>query len=123
MTLAVLHTMIPGILLLPKLSSLISRSSPGADPQLSMRRRTHFLTASAIGPSGCVIGADVSEGMLAHAITLKEREEVNIPQLEFHKHDILNLGSLNALSEGSFGFITLASAFALFSDPKAALKH
>jgi SAM-dependent methyltransferase len=34
-----------------------------------------------------------------------------------------SLGSLKSLSEGSFDFITLASAFALFPDPKAALKH
>ena len=31
-----------------------------------------FLTASAVGPSGCVIGVDVSEGMLAQAIARKE---------------------------------------------------
>lgn len=61
--------------------------------------------------------------MLAQAIARKEREEANFPQLKFHNHDILDLGSLKSLSEGSFDFITLASAFALFPDPEASLKH
>ena len=73
-----------------------------------------FLAASDVGPSGCVIGVDVSEGMLAQAIARKERKEANFPQLEFHNHDILDLGSLKSLSEGSFNFITLASTFRVF---------
>ena len=61
--------------------------------------------------------------MLAQAIARKERKEANFPQLEFHNYNILDLGSLKSLSEGSFDFITLVSAFVLFPDPKAALKY
>ena len=41
-----------------------------------------FLTASIVGPSGYIIGVNVSEGMLAQAIARKGREEANIPQLD-----------------------------------------
>ena len=61
-----------------------------------------FPTASTVSPSGCVIGVDVSEGMLAQAISRKEREEANFPQLKFHNHHILDLRSLKSLSERSF---------------------
>ncbi|OCL03753.1 S-adenosyl-L-methionine-dependent methyltransferase [Glonium stellatum] len=82
-----------------------------------------FLAANIVGPSGSVVGVDVSEGMLAQAIARKEREKAKFPQLQFHNHDVLDLDSLESLEKESFDFITLASAFVLFPDPKAALKH
>ncbi|XTI92107.1 S-adenosyl-L-methionine-dependent methyltransferase [Cenococcum geophilum] len=56
-----------------------------------------FLTASAAGPSGCVIGVDVSEGMLAQAIARKEREEALHPPALKHWTKYLKSGGIIAL--------------------------
>lgn len=80
-----------------------------------------FAAANAVGPSGSVIGVDISDGMLAEAAARLEKE--NIQNTQFFNHDITTLSSLDAVKEGSFDAITCASALVLLKDPKATLQE
>lgn len=71
-----------------------------------------------IGPSGKVIGVDISADSLAIARLKAERENLNI---KFIRHDIAALHELEEL-EGDFDLITCASAFILLQDPVAVMK-
>lgn len=80
-----------------------------------------FAAADAVGPSGNVIGVDISEGMLTEAATRLKKE--NIENIQLFNHDVTNLSSLDAVKEGSFDAITCASALVLLKDPKTALQE
>lgn len=80
-----------------------------------------FAAAKAIGPSGKVIGVDISDGMLAEASARRKKEKIK--NIQFFNHDITNLNSLNAVKEESFDAITCASALVLLKDPKTALQE
>lgn len=80
-----------------------------------------FAAANAVGPSGKVIGVDISDGMLAEASARLKKE--NIKNIQFFNHDITNLNSLDAVKEESFDAITCASALVLLEDPKTTLQE
>ena len=74
--------------------------------------------ARAIGPSGKVVGVDISGDSLAIARLKAERENLNI---EFICHDIAALHEIKEL-EGDFDLITCGSAFVLLQDYLAVMK-
>ena len=89
-----------------------------------------FLEADVVGPSGCVVGVDVTPGMLAVA-THKKREAISsdtdgderYSNVSFHLGDVLHLDRLEALRGRTFDVITVASALVLFPDAQAAIEH
>jgi ubiquinone/menaquinone biosynthesis C-methylase UbiE len=82
-----------------------------------------FLEADAVGPSGSVVGIDVTPGMLEIAFRKKDQVGEKYANVSFHEGDILHLQEMEALSGKTFDVITVASALVLFSDPKAALEY
>lgn len=82
-----------------------------------------FLESERVGPSGHVVGIDVTPGMLRVAEFKKKREAEKYANVEFHQGDILSLQKIGAVKEKQFDIITLASALVLFPDPKAAIEH
>jgi ubiquinone/menaquinone biosynthesis C-methylase UbiE len=82
-----------------------------------------FLEADAVGPSGRVVGVDVTPSMLAIAAFKKSRAGDTYSNVSFVEGDILHLENMDALAEGTFDVITVASALVLFPDPKAAIEH
>jgi ubiquinone/menaquinone biosynthesis C-methylase UbiE len=82
-----------------------------------------FLEADAVGPSGRVVGVDVTPSMLAIAAFKKSRTGDTYSNVSFVEGDILHLENMDALTEGTFDVITVASALVLFPDPKAAIEH
>jgi ubiquinone/menaquinone biosynthesis C-methylase UbiE len=82
-----------------------------------------FLEADAVGPTGQVIGVDVTPGMLAVAAFKKRKNAEKYANVDFHEGDVLHLGGIEALKGRSFDVITVASALVLFPDPKAAIEH
>jgi ubiquinone/menaquinone biosynthesis C-methylase UbiE len=82
-----------------------------------------FLEAEAVGPSGLVIGVDITPGMLDIAAYKKSQEPQKYANVKLYKNDILHLEGLAALKEKTFDIITVASALVLFPDPKAAIEH
>ncbi|OOF98412.1 hypothetical protein ASPCADRAFT_142604 [Aspergillus carbonarius ITEM 5010] len=81
-----------------------------------------FLAEKKVGPSGHVVGIDISPGMLdvAHQKGQRTGSEVT-----FLQHDISDLTGLDILPPGSDGFdlITCAAALVLLPDPAQAIKH
>jgi SAM-dependent methyltransferase len=75
--------------------------------------------ARAVGPSGKVIGVDISGASLSIARTKAEKEGL---AAEFYLHDIAALEGLKELEEGTFDVITCASAFVLLEDPETVVK-
>lgn len=75
-----------------------------------------------VGPSGHVVGIDISEGMLNVA---RRKAKADGVEVQFITHDISDLSSLNILPKGSRGFdvITCASALILLPDPLQAVRH
>tara|TARA_R110002003_G_scaffold48_26_gene4175 strand:- start:9918 stop:10775 length:858 start_codon:yes stop_codon:yes gene_type:complete len=82
-----------------------------------------FLEAEAVGPSGSVVGVDVTPGMLAIATRKKENGPDKYSNVRLYKGDILHLDEMEALKGKSFDIITVASALVLFPDTKAAIEH
>lgn len=82
-----------------------------------------FLVAEKVGPSGSVVGVDVTPGMLAIATRKQEQDAEKYSNVVFHKGDILHLEETQALQGRTFDFIAVASALVLFPDPKAAIEH
>ncbi|KAJ4303072.1 hypothetical protein N0V90_001963 [Kalmusia sp. IMI 367209] len=82
-----------------------------------------FLEADAVGPSGKVVGVDVTPGMLRVAEFKKKKEGEKYPHVKFYKGDILQLQDIEALNGKQFDVITVASALVLFPDPKVAIEH
>lgn len=80
-----------------------------------------FKAAERVGPSGHVVGVDISTGMLAQAhAKLKDHTLENV---QFHKHSITELDSLPELQEHTFDAITCASALVLLPGPESAIKQ
>lgn len=79
-----------------------------------------FKAAERVGPSGHVVGVDISTGMLAQAhAKLKDHTLKNV---KFRNHSITELDSLSDLEENTFDAITCASALVLLPRPEAAIK-
>jgi len=76
--------------------------------------------ARAVGPSGKVIGVDISTVSLDIARSKARKEDLPVT---FHDHDISNLTGLEGIIEGIFDVITCASAMVLLEDPAASVKH
>ncbi|KAF2490405.1 S-adenosyl-L-methionine-dependent methyltransferase [Lophium mytilinum] len=109
----------------------ISHISPHLSPGLKildLACGTGLLTyqlAAAVGPSGRVVGVDVTPGMLAVAREKLAADKEKYPQVELFEHDVLDLDGIKELAgmKGGFDGITGASMFVLFQDPVAALGH
>lgn len=82
-----------------------------------------FLEADAVGPSGRVIGIDVTPSMLGVAQFKQRKAGEKYLNVTFLEGDVLHLDELDALKGQTFDLITVASAFVLFPDPKAAIEH
>ncbi|KAF2624019.1 S-adenosyl-L-methionine-dependent methyltransferase [Macroventuria anomochaeta] len=82
-----------------------------------------FLEADAVGPSGQVIGVDVTPSMLGVAQFKQRKAGDKYSHVTFLEGDVLHLEELGALKESTFDVITVASALVLFPDPKAAIEH
>jgi len=82
-----------------------------------------FLEADAVGPSGRVIGVDVTPGMLRIARHKKQKGGDAYSHVEFYEGDVLQLEAIEAIRGKQFDVITVASALVLFPDPKAAIEH
>jgi len=82
-----------------------------------------FQEADVVGPSGKVVGLDVTPGMLAIASRKKEQSGNKYANVSLYKGDILHLDETEALNGRTFDVITVASALVLFPDPKAAIEH
>ncbi|KAH7074541.1 S-adenosyl-L-methionine-dependent methyltransferase [Paraphoma chrysanthemicola] len=82
-----------------------------------------FLEAEAVGPSGSVVGVDVTPGMLSIATRKKEQGGEKYANVSLYEGDILHLDETEALKGKTFDIITVASALVLFPDTKAAIEH
>jgi len=82
-----------------------------------------FLEAEAVGPSGSVVGVDVTPGMLATAARKKEQSNEKYSNVSLFQGDILHLEETEALQNRTFDIITVASALVLFPDTKSAIEH
>lgn len=82
-----------------------------------------FLEAEAVGPSGRVIGVDVTPSMLGVAQFKARKAGDKYANVTFLKGDVLHLEELEELKDIKFDVITVASALVLFPDPKAAIEH
>lgn len=78
--------------------------------------------AQAVGPTGTVIGVDISPVSLDLAKEKAKKEGLSVTFLE---HDISSLYGLEAegITEGTFDVISCASAVVLLEDPSAAVKN
>lgn len=85
-----------------------------------------FAAAEAVGPTGSVLGVDVSEGMLSIAYktyeNLKGRRQ-DLGRIDFINHDIADLDSLEALGARRFDAIICCSALVLLNSPIDAVKQ
>ena len=77
--------------------------------------------AELIGPSGHVVGIDISTGMLAQGHAKLKGNTLDT--IKFYNHSITELDSLSELQEQSFDAITCASALVLLPYPEAAIKQ
>jgi ubiquinone/menaquinone biosynthesis C-methylase UbiE len=75
--------------------------------------------AGIVGPSGKVVGVDISGDSLSIARSKAEKKNLNV---RFFQHDIAALDELDELEKGSFDIVTCASAFVLFEDPESVVK-
>ncbi|KAF2639053.1 S-adenosyl-L-methionine-dependent methyltransferase [Massarina eburnea CBS 473.64] len=82
-----------------------------------------FLEADVVGSNGKVVGVDVTPGMLAMATYKKQQAGDRYSNVSLHQGDVLHLDAIEDLKGSTFDVITLASAFVLFPDPKAAVEH
>jgi ubiquinone/menaquinone biosynthesis C-methylase UbiE len=82
-----------------------------------------FLEADAVGPSGQVIGVDVTPSMLGVANFKKRKAGDQYSNVTYLKGDVLQLEEIEALRGKAFDIITVASALVLFPDPKVAIEH
>jgi|SRR5690242_7963168 len=82
-----------------------------------------FLEADAVGPSGHVVGIDVTPSMLDVAKFKQRKAGDQYSNITFLEGDVLHLQEVEALKGTTFDVITVASALVLFPDPKAAIEH
>ncbi|KAE8443463.1 hypothetical protein EG329_001860 [Mollisiaceae sp. DMI_Dod_QoI] len=77
--------------------------------------------AKVTGPSGSVIGVDISPASLTIAREKASKADLNV---SFVEHNIENLDGLEShgIEDGKFNIITCASAVALIEDPSEAVK-
>ena len=80
-----------------------------------------FKAAERVGPSGHVVGVDISTGMLAQAHPKLKGQALD--NVQFYNHSITELDSLPELQEHTFDAITCASALVLLPHPEAAIKQ
>ncbi|KAK8153753.1 S-adenosyl-L-methionine-dependent methyltransferase, partial [Phyllosticta citrichinensis] len=80
-----------------------------------------FLAADKVGPTGAVVGVDISSGMLQ--VAQKKLSSHDGANVTFHEHDITRLDDIPSLVEqkGTFSAITIASALVLLHDPAEAI--
>ncbi|CAI6333418.1 unnamed protein product [Periconia digitata] len=82
-----------------------------------------FLESEAVGPTGHVIGVDVTPGMLNIAAHKKRQAGNKYENVSFLQGDISHLDRIQGLEGKTFDVITVASALVLFPDPKAVIEH
>jgi len=75
--------------------------------------------ARAVGPSGIVIGIDISPASLSIARAKAEKDNLNA---KFVQHNVTSLQGVEGIEEDTFDIITCASAFVLLEDPSSAVK-
>ncbi|GIJ85690.1 hypothetical protein Asppvi_004552 [Aspergillus pseudoviridinutans] len=84
-----------------------------------------FLAEAQVGPTGYVVGVDISEGMLEVA---REKAQRTGSRVTFYQHDISDLTGLDlnpggeGNGTGQFDLITCAAALVLLPDPLAAIQ-
>ena len=82
-----------------------------------------FLEANRVGPTGRVVGVDITPGMLSNAQAKKQAAGDKYTNVELYKGDILNLDVIEGVKGQKFDLITLASALVLLPDPHAAVEY
>ncbi|KAI1123490.1 S-adenosyl-L-methionine-dependent methyltransferase [Nemania abortiva] len=86
-----------------------------------------FLAASVVGANGLVVGVDISQGMLSEARTRQSREAELGARLRFVHHDVTSLDTSTEAEllnlRGTFDVLICSSAFVLFDDPAAVVRH
>ncbi|KAF4277306.1 hypothetical protein KXW40_003276 [Aspergillus fumigatus] len=90
-------------------------------------QRITFLAEAQVGPTGTVVGVDISEGMLEVARGKAQRTGSRVT---FYQHDISNLSDLDLNPNpggqddgaGQFDLITCAAALVLLPDPLGAIR-
>ncbi|KAF2994005.1 hypothetical protein E8E13_002577 [Curvularia kusanoi] len=82
-----------------------------------------FLESDAVGPSGTVIGVDVTLSMLDVAKFKQRKAGDKYSNVTFLEGNVLRLEEIEMLKGKTFDVITIASALVLFPDPKAAIEH
>lgn len=80
-----------------------------------------YYASSAVGPTGNVVGVDISTGMLREAEDKKPKH--SLQNVSFHKHSITELDTLEAVKDKKFDLIICCSALVLLRDPAQAVKH
>jgi ubiquinone/menaquinone biosynthesis C-methylase UbiE len=85
-----------------------------------------FLAEAQVGPTGYVVGVDISEGMLEVA---REKARRTGSRVTFYQHDISDLTGLNLNpagegdGTGQFDLVTCAAALVLLPDPLEAIRR
>ena len=80
-----------------------------------------YYASEAVGPSGNVVGVDISSGMLAQSEAKKPKH--NLQNVSFYKHSITELDTLEAVKGMQFDLITCCSALVLLPNPAQVVKH
>ena len=80
-----------------------------------------FRESTAVGPSGSVVGIDMSSGMLGRAEAKKSQHDLQ--NVSFHSHSITDLDPLEAIKGKRFDLITCVSALVLLPQPEEAVKQ
>ena len=80
-----------------------------------------YYASEIVGPSGSVIGVDISSGMLTQAEEKKPKH--NLQNVAFCKHSITELDTLDAVKGKQFDLIACCSALVLLPDPAQAVKR
>jgi 2-polyprenyl-3-methyl-5-hydroxy-6-metoxy-1,4-benzoquinol methylase len=80
-----------------------------------------YFASTAVGPTGTVVGLDVSTGMLQKA--KNKTSSHHLQNTAFYLHSITDLDTLSELKVGSFDVITCCSALVLLQDPAHAIKQ
>ncbi|TKA72289.1 hypothetical protein B0A55_06188 [Friedmanniomyces simplex] len=79
-----------------------------------------YPASTAVGPTGNVVGIDISSGMLARAKAKRAAHESR--NVAFYQHSITDLPALPELEGMVFDVIICASALVLLDDPSEALR-
>ena len=82
-----------------------------------------FLEADRVGPTGRVVGVDITPSMLARAHAKKQRENGRYKHVDFYRGNILELEAIDGFEKQTFDIITIASALVLLPDPNVAVEY